>query len=144
MTKTRFAGIANILIALVFIYLYHVSGSPDRIAYLFGAVMFVVNGAADRIIAHVKADRQVIPDAAVYAAAFAVYGSGFDGSPAKDAWLRDFRIALEAAAPMLVTDARDAGFTACAHQFVKQSQEPAHPITRTNPHRRGEVGEWQT
>lgn len=41
----------------------------------------------------------MIPDEAVYAAAFAVYGSGFDGSPQKDAWLKDFRVALEAAAP---------------------------------------------
>ena len=41
----------------------------------------------------------MIPDAAVHAAAEAVYGCGFDGSPQKDAWLRDFRVALEAAAP---------------------------------------------
>ena len=44
----------------------------------------------------------MITDEAVYAAAFAVYGSGFDGSPQKEAWLADFRIALEAAAPHLM------------------------------------------
>lgn len=43
-----------------------------------------------------------IPDEAVYAAAEAVYGSGFDGSPSKEAWLADFRIALEAAAPYML------------------------------------------
>jgi len=45
---------------------------------------------------------EVILDEAVYAAAFAVYGSGFDGSPQKDAWLKDFRVALEAALPHML------------------------------------------
>lgn len=35
----------------------------------------------------------------------AVYGTGFDGSPQKDAWLADFRKALEAAAPYLTLSA---------------------------------------
>jgi len=47
-----------------------------------------------------------ITDEAVYAAAFAVYGSGFDGSIQKEAWLRDFRVALEAAAPIILKDMR--------------------------------------
>lgn len=47
----------------------------------------------------------MISDDAVYAAAEAVYGSGFDGSPVKDAWLADFRKALEAAAPHMLAEA---------------------------------------
>jgi hypothetical protein len=47
-----------------------------------------------------------IPDKAVYAAAEAVYGCGFDGSPQKDAWLADFRNALEAAAPHMLAEDR--------------------------------------
>ena len=77
----------------------------------------------------------MITDEAVYAAAFAVYGSGFDGSPQKDAWLRDFRVALEAAAPTLLATAYDRGFTECTREFVTQREDPSHPITRTNPYR---------
>jgi len=47
----------------------------------------------------------MVSDKAVAAAAEAVYGCGFDGSPQREAWLRDFRIALEAAAPYLVREA---------------------------------------
>ena len=44
-----------------------------------------------------------IPDEAVEAAAKAVYGGDhLDGSIQRDAWLRDFRIALEAAAPWMM------------------------------------------
>jgi hypothetical protein len=47
-----------------------------------------------------------ISDEAVEAAAKAVYGGDWIANPHKDAWLRDFRIALEAAAPyMLAGDA---------------------------------------
>lgn len=44
----------------------------------------------------------MITEEAVYAAAEAVYGCGFDGSPQKEAWLTDFRKALEAAAPHII------------------------------------------
>lgn len=42
-----------------------------------------------------------VPDEAVEVAARAVYGPGFDGSHHKSAWLADFRLALEAAAPFI-------------------------------------------
>jgi len=54
MSKLLFAGLGHTVMALIFCYLYYVSVSPDRIAYLFGAVMFVVHGAADRIIARIE------------------------------------------------------------------------------------------
>jgi hypothetical protein len=53
-----------------------------------------------------------IPEEAVEAAAEAVYGSGFDGSPQRDAWLADFRKALEAAAPHLLEQAWNEGHEA--------------------------------
>lgn len=44
----------------------------------------------------------MIPAEAVEAAAKAVYGGDhFDGSPHREAWLHDFRIALEAAVPFM-------------------------------------------
>lgn len=48
-----------------------------------------------------------VPSESVYDAARAVYGDGFDGSPHKEAWLVDFRKALEAAYPSLLSHERE-------------------------------------
>jgi len=71
----------------------------------------------------------VIPDEAVYAAAFAVYGSGFDGSPQKEAWLKDFRVALEAAAPYMLHNAWIEGF----NTGMEYGEWWAGPATRPEP-----------
>lgn len=47
-------------------------------------------------------EQNIIPEAAVEAAAEAVYGMTLDGSIQRDTWLHDFRIALEAAAPHML------------------------------------------
>jgi len=54
MSKPNFAGIGSTFCALACVFVYTISERPDRIAFLFAAVTFVVNGAAARIIAHIK------------------------------------------------------------------------------------------
>ena len=54
MSKPSFVGIGSTLLAVAAVVLYATSEHPGRIAYLFAAVMFFVNGAAARIIAHIK------------------------------------------------------------------------------------------
>jgi hypothetical protein len=34
----------------------------------------------------------------------------------------------------------DEGFTACAHEHMRQRDDPSHPITRVNPY--AEAEEW--
>ena len=87
-----------------------------------------------------------IPDDAVYAAAAAVYGGedGLDGSPHKDAWLADFRKALEAAAPHLMAAAWDEGYLAMVddafrdRELVKKGSRLADDAASSNPYKKDE------
>jgi len=45
------------------------------------------------------------------------------------------RRAVEAAAPHLLAEAYDRGFTARSCEGIRQREDPSHPITRTNPYR---------
>jgi len=74
---------------------------------------------------------QVIQDAAVEAAAEAVYGGTLDGSIQRDAWLADFRKALEAAAPHMLAEAWEQGMQAMYD--TTSSEWP--PIPEQNPYR---------
>ncbi|MDQ0102300.1 regulator of replication initiation timing [Paenarthrobacter nicotinovorans] len=52
------------------------------------------------------------------------------------------RIASDEAVERLAR-AWDEGFTACAHEHMKQEKDPAHPITRTNPYQTADYQqEW--
>jgi len=54
MTNPRLAGLWSAALSIAAVVAYAVSQHPDRIALLFAAVIFAVNGAADRVIAHIK------------------------------------------------------------------------------------------
>ena len=54
MTNPSFAGWWHSLLGVASVAAYSFSQHPDRLAFLFAAVCFVVTGAADRVIAHVK------------------------------------------------------------------------------------------
>jgi hypothetical protein len=54
MTPVRFPGLLYTLAAIACVIAWVNSDSPDRIALMFAAVMFVVHAAASRIIAAVK------------------------------------------------------------------------------------------
>ena len=50
----KFPGLIRSLAAIACVIAWICSDSPDRIGFLFAAVMFTVNAAADRIMATVK------------------------------------------------------------------------------------------
>jgi len=54
---------------------------------------------------------------------------------AKDALVTLARYVLEAAAPHMLAEVFDAGFTTCSNEHTKQRNDPSHPITRLNPYR---------
>ncbi len=68
----------------------------------------------------------MIPEAAVIAAAEAVYGGTMDGSIQREAWLKDFRAALEAAAPFMLAEARESGYMQALAEIcaVRPTGEP--------------------
>lgn len=77
----------------------------------------------------------MIPDEAVYAAAEAVYGSGLDGSPVRDAWLRDFRVALEAAGPYMLADTKADVWAEAMRYAEGEGYLIVHADTVSNPYR---------
>ena len=49
--------------------------------------------------------------------------------------LQGLKMYSEADFNKALAEAFDDGFTACAHEHMKQDKDPAHPITRVNPYR---------
>jgi hypothetical protein len=60
-----------------------------------------------------------------------------DRSLVDSAFQAGYNAAEEISSDLLLqrlSDAWEAGYTACAHQHMTQRNNPEHPITRTNPY----------